>query len=138
MQRGQTIVTGTSAGSGPSSGSRGSWVSTGTICAPQLGQWLDIGSSGIVPGTPFARQSRVFAGQTRLSGGDAAAYACASSASVSRATSASSCTSADEEISSSEPSSALAARPALLSISSAIFVSMVCEAMIRHAVTGWS
>ena len=38
--------------------------------------------------------------------------------------------------SSSEPSSARAASPALLSISSAILVSMVCAAMIRHAVTG--
>ena len=59
-----------------------------------------------------------------------------SRASVSSATSASSWTSADDETSSSEPSRARAARPALLSISSAILVSMVCAAMIRHAVTG--
>ena len=58
------------------------------------------------------------------------------SASVSNATSASSCTSADDATSSSEPSSARAASPALLSISSAIRASMVCAAMMRHAVTG--
>ena len=60
----------------------------------------------------------------------------ARSASVSNVTSVSSCTSADEETSSSDPSSALAASPALLSISSAIRASMVCAAMMRHAVTG--
>src|SRR4051794_3738709 len=59
-----------------------------------------------------------------------------SSASVSSATSASSWMSTDEPTSSSEPSRARAARPALLSINSAILVSIVCEAMIRHAVTG--
>ena len=59
-----------------------------------------------------------------------------SSASVSSATSASSWMSTDEPTSSSEPSRARAAMPALLSISSAILVSIVCEAMIRQAVTG--
>jgi hypothetical protein len=44
----------------------------------------------------------------------------------------------EEPTSSPEPSSARAARPALLSISSAIRASMVCAAMIRQAVTGWS
>ena len=37
-----------------------------------------------------------------------------------------------------DPSSARAASPALLSISSAILVSIVCAAMMRHAVTGSS
>jgi len=55
---------------------------------------------------------------------------------VSNATSASSCTSADEETSWSDPSSARAASPALLSISPAIRASMVGAAMMRHAVTG--
>jgi hypothetical protein len=41
-----------------------------------------------------------------------------------------------DDATSSAPSSARAARPALLSISSAIRVSMVWAAMIRHAVTG--
>jgi hypothetical protein len=62
-------------------------------------------------------------------------YGNADNASVNNATSASCCTSADDHTS-SEPSSALAASPALLSISSAILVSMVCAAMMRHAVTG--
>jgi senataxin len=44
----------------------------------------------------------------------------------------------DEAAQASEPSSARAASPALLSISSAIRASMVCAAMIRQAVTGWS
>jgi hypothetical protein len=65
-------------------------------------------------------------------------YGNADNASVNNATSASCCTSADDNTSSSEPSSALAASPALLSISSAILASMVCAAMMRHAVTGSS
>jgi hypothetical protein len=52
------------------------------------------------------------------------------------ATRASSWTSAEEDTSSSEPSSARAASPALLSMSSAIRASMVCAAMMRQAVTG--
>jgi len=55
---------------------------------------------------------------------------------VSNATSASSCTSADEETSWSDPCSARAASPALLSISPAIRASMVGAAIMRHAVTG--
>ena len=54
----------------------------------------------------------------------------------SRWMSASSCTESAEPTSTSLPSSARAARPALASISSAILASMVCAAMIRHAVTG--
>jgi len=68
----------------------------------------------------------------------AGGYGDADNASVNNATRASSCTSADNDTSSPEPSSALAASPALLSISSAILVSMVCAAMMRHAVTGSS
>src|SRR5918992_6399174 len=55
-------------------------------------------------------------------------------ASVSNATSASCCTSVDDPTSCSEPSSACAARPALLSMSLAIRASIVCAAMMRHAV----
>ena len=58
------------------------------------------------------------------------------SALVSRATRASSWKSADAATSSSDPSRAVAARPALASIRSAILVSMVWAAMMRHAVTG--
>ena len=65
-----------------------------------------------------------------------AGYGLADNASVSSPTSASSCTSAEDDTSSAEPSRARAARPALLSISSAILASMVCAAMMRHAVTG--
>src|SRR3954454_23168137 len=63
-------------------------------------------------------------------------YDLAVRASVSRLTRASTCTSAEDATSSSDPSSARAARPALLSMSSAILVSRVCAAMIRQAVTG--
>src|SRR5258706_12507029 len=83
-------------------------------------------SSGTVsPGNPHGQEPR--------------ALPCpkdARSVSVSNATSASSCTSADEETFWSDPSSARAASPALLSISPAIRASMVCAAMMRHAVTG--
>src|SRR3954468_16172594 len=58
------------------------------------------------------------------------------SASVSRDTNASSCTSTEDVISSSEPSRARAASPALLSMSSAILESRVWAAMTRQAVTG--
>ena len=71
----------------------------------------------------------------RFKGTAVAAVSRSSRACVSRATSASSWTST-EPISSSEPSSATAASPALLSMSSATRVSIVCEAMMRHAVTG--
>ena len=62
----------------------------------------------------------------------------ARSASVSSATKASSCTSADEVTSWSDPSSARAASPALLSVSAAIRASMVCPAMMRHERGGLS
>jgi hypothetical protein len=67
---------------------------------------------------------------------DPEGYGDAVKASVNSATNASCCTSADDQISSSEPSSALAASPAFLSISSAILPSMVRAAMMRQAVTG--
>src|SRR6478736_6984596 len=63
-------------------------------------------------------------------------YDNAVNASVNNATRASSCTSADDDTSSSEPSIARAASPALLSMSSAILASIVWAAMMRHAVTG--
>ena len=70
-------------------------------------------------GRPAARP--VGSGEARQGYADAVS----DNASVSNVTSASSCTSADDETPSSEPSSALAASPALLSMSSAILVSMV-------------
>jgi peptide/nickel transport system substrate-binding protein len=74
--------------------------------------------------------------RTRSGGQERSSYGYAVNASVNNATRASSCTSADDDTSSSEPSSARAASPALPSISSAIFASIVWAAMMRHAVTG--
>ena len=50
--------------------------------------------------------------------------------------SAASCTGSAADSSTASPSRARAASPCFWSISSAIFVSIVCAAMIRHAVTG--
>jgi hypothetical protein len=93
---------------------------------------------GTTPSPPRASPPMPSSGEWGTDRGSLAnqRYGNAVNASVNSATRASSCTSAEDDTSSSEPSSARAASPALLSISSAILASMVWAAMIRHAVTG--
>jgi hypothetical protein len=83
----------------------------------------------------IARRPRLAASTTSPSARSALEAGAIDSTSVSNATSASCCTSADD-LTSSEPSSAWAVRPALLPISSARRASIVCAAMMHQGATG--
>ena len=112
---------------------------TGGEARPASSAPVRVGPAGHSRSTVWMRLPRVCvtAALRRPRAGSGALHFCRSvSASVSSAASASVWMSADEATSSSVPSSARAARPALASISSAILASIVWAAMIRQAVTG--